>query len=317
MVNTKSVCPIFLVGAERSGTTLLRLMLDHHPDLAFNPEFEFAVDQIDNAGKIPNLSDYHYYLSSHGIFNSYNFTIDKNLSYEELINSFLLQKQQSDNKNLVGATVHHKFDHLLKFWKKSKYIHIVRDGRDVSISNIVMKWSGNLFIAANRWIDAENIWAEMEQKLAPEQKLTIYYEDLIRDSEKTLTTICDFIGIPFSKEMYNYADDCTYSLPNTKFVTKWPKKLTDKEIQQIEYKIASLLKQHNYKLSGLPLQKPSNWFIMRMQIHDRIARMLFRIQCYPLGLYIQDVISRRLPFKSWRKKVKLKVWEYNKRFLKN
>jgi len=60
--------PIFLVGAERSGTTLLRLMLDHHPKMAFNYEFEFAVDQIDAAGNWPNLPTYYEYLAYHRIF---------------------------------------------------------------------------------------------------------------------------------------------------------------------------------------------------------------------------------------------------------
>lgn len=36
--------PIFLVGAERSGTTVLRLMLDHHPQIAWCNEFEYVVD---------------------------------------------------------------------------------------------------------------------------------------------------------------------------------------------------------------------------------------------------------------------------------
>ena len=36
--------PVFLVGSERSGTTLLRLMLDHHPEIAFDKEFDYMVD---------------------------------------------------------------------------------------------------------------------------------------------------------------------------------------------------------------------------------------------------------------------------------
>ena len=45
--------PIFLVGAERSGTTLMRLMLDSHPDVAFGEEFEFAVTHIGADGTFP------------------------------------------------------------------------------------------------------------------------------------------------------------------------------------------------------------------------------------------------------------------------
>lgn len=45
--------PVFLVGAERSGTTVLRLMLDHHPQIAFNNEFEYAVDLVSDEGKWP------------------------------------------------------------------------------------------------------------------------------------------------------------------------------------------------------------------------------------------------------------------------
>jgi len=35
--------PQFLVGSERSGTTLLRRMLDHHPQIAFEKEVDFVV----------------------------------------------------------------------------------------------------------------------------------------------------------------------------------------------------------------------------------------------------------------------------------
>lgn len=50
--------PIFLVGAERSGTTVLRLMLDHHPQIAWCYEFEYAVDQMLDNGDFPKLEAY-------------------------------------------------------------------------------------------------------------------------------------------------------------------------------------------------------------------------------------------------------------------
>lgn len=45
--------PVFLVGSERSGTTLFRLMLDHHPQIAFFFEFEYAVAMMSPTGSSP------------------------------------------------------------------------------------------------------------------------------------------------------------------------------------------------------------------------------------------------------------------------
>ena len=49
--------PIFLVGAERSGTTLLRLMLKHHPCIGWVQEFEYAVDLI-RGNNFPKLQQW-------------------------------------------------------------------------------------------------------------------------------------------------------------------------------------------------------------------------------------------------------------------
>jgi hypothetical protein len=299
--------PIFLVGAERSGTTLLRLMLDHHPLIAFNYEFEYAVDQMRADGDWPNLSSYHEYLSYHRIFNETGFQIDTSLDYPTLVNSFLLQKQKRDHKPVIGATVHHQFHHLTKIWPDAKFIHIIRDGRDVARSNIMMGWAGNFFTGVDLWIVAENLWTKLSHQLKPEQHITIRYEDLIQASEPELTKICEFIGVAFDKAMFDYAQHSTYDLPDPKIVFRWRTQLTDYQIQLAECKITSLLENRGYPLSGLSLLKITPWLRFKMYLQNRWYQHRFRMRRYSINLYLQDMLSRRLGMTNWQKRVKLRI----------
>ena len=54
--------PVFLVGAERSGTTMLRLMLDHHPQVTFGAESQFLVNMVTDDGRFPDLTEYREWL---------------------------------------------------------------------------------------------------------------------------------------------------------------------------------------------------------------------------------------------------------------
>lgn len=84
--------PIFLVGAERSGTTLLRLMLKHHPQIAWCPESKYMVDLRSENNEFPDLSDYYRFLEDDFIFqHEFNFHIDRSLTYPELLHSFPYQ----------------------------------------------------------------------------------------------------------------------------------------------------------------------------------------------------------------------------------
>src|SRR6185369_10561789 len=96
------------------------------------------------------------------------FTVDRSLSYPQLIDSFLQQQRARSNKPLVGATVHRHFDRLLRIWPVARFVHLVRDGRDVARSVIEMGWAGNLWTGCDRWIDAEQLWAKFSQMLPPD-----------------------------------------------------------------------------------------------------------------------------------------------------
>ncbi len=307
--------PIFLVGAERSGTTLLRLMLDHHPQIAFHHEFEFAVDQLDEAGNWPALSAYHEYLATHRIFAHSRFTIDPSLSYPELVNSFLLQKMQRDHKPLVGATVHYEFHQLLKIWPQAKFIHLLRDGRDVARSTMVMGWAGNMFTGVERWIEAEQLWQTLSRQLSADQHITVQYEQLAQHADQVLTQLCEFIGVPFTPAMYDYATRSTYSLPNPKSLSQW-RKLSNYEVQLAESRIGLLLSERGYPLSGLPPVSNTPWLRWRLQVQDRWARRLFRLRRYPLRLYLKESLARHLKLKKWHSQALLEINTYDERRIK-
>ena len=137
--------PVFLVAAERSGTTMLRLMLStirRSPGAATG----YAVNLMPESGGWPDLAAYREFLLTNRIFRlGHGFEIDPNLSYPELVNSFLEQLQRRTGKPIVGALVHRHFDRLLRIWPDARFIHLIRDGRDVARSCIGMGWAGSVW----------------------------------------------------------------------------------------------------------------------------------------------------------------------------
>ncbi|EDN67116.1 conserved hypothetical protein [Beggiatoa sp. PS] len=92
--------------------------------------------------------------------------------------------------------------------------------------------------------------------------------------------------------------------------------MTNYEIQLAECKTAKMLSERDYPLSGLPLLKITAWLRLRMFIQDRWYRNRFRMRRYSMGLYLQDVLSRRLGLKSWQKQVRLRIYDCERQHLK-
>ena len=307
--------PTFLVGAERSGTTLLRLMLDHHSKLAWCNEFEYSVDLITDTDW-PQLDVYYDWLETHRIFQATNFEIDRDLNYSQLVNSFLIQKQIRERKPLIGATVHRHFDRLLQIWPNAKFIHIVRDGRDVARSCIGMGWAGNVWTGIERWIEAENLWAVLSQSLPAQQKTEISFESLISNPKNVLEDLCNFLEISFESQMLTYNKTTSYDLPDAKFMYQWKHKLSNREIQLIESRIGNMLLEKNYELSNLPTIEVTSAMVQKLKLQDWLKRVQFRIDRFGLPLFFADSLSRNLQLNSWRKNIRLKMNDIEELYLK-
>jgi hypothetical protein len=308
--------PLFLVGAERSGTTVLRLMLDHHPRIAWLQEFEYAVDYVGNNGRWPDVRQYSEWLSTHRIFRARGFEVDPELDYPDLVRSFLLQHQRCARKPIIGATVHRHFDRLLHIWPDARFIHIVRDPRDVARSNVAMGWAGNVYTGVNRWLEAERLWEGMRGGLPPERFMEVMQENLIREPEQWLDQICCFIGVDYESRMLAYPQDTTYDPPDPNLIGQWRRKASEHEIRLVEMRVGELLSRRGYEPSGLPPLQIGIVEWVQLRIHDRLARIHFRRRRYGWSLWAADILSRRLPLKAWRRDVRLRRNEVDTLHLK-
>ena len=286
--------PVFLVGSERSGTTLLRLMLDHHPDIAFNLESEFLVSEISEEGVFPDVAGYRRTLQQDRVFRHSDFRVREDLDYRALVNDFLRQKLERDRKHIVGATVHYGFSRLRYLWPRAKYIYLLRDGRDVAASVVEMGWAGNVFAGARWWLDAEREWAGFQRSLPRERRIEVRYEALIADSEAQLRRICDFIGVGFSERMFDYVESSSYALPDASQTSKWRRKIKQEDLELLEARIGPRLAARGYELrcEAPPEVTPARarWLHWR----SRLNVLRYRIDFFGLRLFALELISRRL-----------------------
>ena len=56
-------------------------------------------------------------------------------------------------------------DRLTRIWPDARFIHLVRDPRDVARSVIPMGWAGNTWVGVERWMEAERLWDRVRSSL--------------------------------------------------------------------------------------------------------------------------------------------------------
>jgi hypothetical protein len=86
---------------------------------------------------------------------------------------------------------------------EARFIHLIRDGRDVALSVLGMNWGPSTVPeAAFRW--KKRILRAREQAPRIGHYVEIRYEDLVRDTEATLRRVCEFTDLPYDEAMLRY-----------------------------------------------------------------------------------------------------------------
>lgn len=285
--------PVFMVGSARSGTSLLRLMLGHHPLIAANPEFGMAVHAMGPHGEFPDLPEYYEWLARDRIAGHYGFHVNRALDYPHLVESFLRQRAVDEDKPIVTATVHHRFDLLLKIWPDARFLYILRDGRDVARSVIHMGWTGNVYYGCERWIEADERWCELAPTLSEDRKLEVRYEDLILKPERELMRICSFYGVEYDDAIFDYTKKSQYEMPDAGLVHQWKHNLSTYELQQLDARIGARLAARGYESSGVPALSFGPLRRAGLAFQNWSWKVRFRARRFGWPVFLADYIARK------------------------
>ena len=315
--------PFLLVGAERSGSTLLRLMLDSHPQIAFVEEFEYATELVGDDGAFPDPATFGNHLQTSRVFATSGFRHDPELSYQDLLNGFLRELKEAKGATIVGATVHFGFSRALHIWPDANFIHLIRDPRDVAPSVINMGWEANMWWALNKWVEAEDEWDRLlrgdgaNQGLAPNRHLTIRYDDLVSDHEQVLKALCQFMVVDYSDRMLDYTQQTDYALPNPAMATGWRKKLSPSEIRLAEARVGpERLAAKGFTPSGYRPLTVGPRRLLFLKWHNRVGRLQMRVRNHGLRFTVADLAARAVGNQKWQRKLRLEAMEVEKSQLK-
>jgi hypothetical protein len=106
-------------------------------------------------------------------------------------------------------------DVLWKLFPGCRFIHLVRDGRDVAGSLRNLSWgSRNLVKLAEDWRWKVTLGRKMGEMI-PGYYLEVKYEELVYRPAATLTEICDFIGEKYESSMLDFHEDAESEMPET------------------------------------------------------------------------------------------------------
>jgi hypothetical protein len=227
--------PFFIIGFQRSGTTLIRMMLDSHPDVAI---------PLDTVGL---WSRYAARLEEYG---DLNVAADRDRLIADLLNEerIALWRMNASVSDVAGA-IHKpgwpgiidamhcvyasskgktiwgdkdpgnmtRIDQLVSWFPGARFLHIIRDGRDACLSQLEQSFGFNdVLPCAVAWREEVTWVRRIGRILGAERYFEFRYEDLVRNPEPALQHICAFLGLPFDPSMLRYHERVADSIPDSK-----------------------------------------------------------------------------------------------------
>lgn len=274
---------LFVVGCPRSGTTLLQRLLNAHPEIALVHEFWWmarwhrqgvglTADGRVTARLAGELASYRKSQSKLGI-NAERLAelCVPGESYPAYLSKVFDEFAAAQGKSLAGDKSPGyvlEIPLLHGWWPQARFVHLLRDGRDVLLS--VRAWDRGPRIAArfSTWAEEPAItaalwWSALVRRgRADGARLPaggyheVRYEDLLIAPEEALSRLCEFLSVPFVDAMFAFhegrrrdqpgLDAKKAWLPITPGLRNWRTELEAGDIELFEAAAGGLLEELGY-----------------------------------------------------------------------
>ena len=266
-----------VLGHVRSGTTMLRAMLDSHPALAIPPESYFVPDLLQRPGPLDfdwltdTLAHDRYFADWQlpvGAVEELRRDPRVRTAPDAVAGLYALYASRMGKTRAGDKTPAHLrwVDLLAASFPNARFVHIVRDGRDVAASVLTMDFGHERFAEAARVWRRKMLKAHASGlRLGPERYREIRYEDLVANPDDVLREVCQFLDLEYTPAMLEYhsrADELLAGLrhtdhvqgirrPPTIGVRDWRFDLTPRQITVFDEVAGSALDALGYERSGL------------------------------------------------------------------
>jgi hypothetical protein len=210
-----------VVGAPRSGTTLLRFMLDAHPDLAIPPETGFLIPcaQLDRDGptsrdelyrtvtgyppEAPGWQDFQIAADAlrAGLATIEPFTVADGIRFFYRLYASRFGKSRWGDKTPLYCL---HLSSIAALLPEAHFVHIIRDGRDVALSlrNLWFAPGRDMEALATEWRHC--VRSGRAQGAVCPNYMEVRYERLVEDSQAVLKETCRFLDLDYDDRMLRY-----------------------------------------------------------------------------------------------------------------
>jgi sulfotransferase family protein len=269
--------PVFVGGAPRSGTTLLRVMLNSHPELAIPRETKVVLHAYAQRGTWGNLSveanrralaDWVIEQQPSAVRFAPLTEVHERIvaappTLGSAVGSCLVAYAERTGKKRWGdkRPVYARYlDALFRLFPDAQFINLVRDPRASVSSMKRMGWWQSAVPGVELWnrsVAALDPWRSL---LRPDQFLELRYEDFATDPRPNMEKIVDFLGLSRDglESMFSFHENLDehspvhprLAEPITLAPPSWPKELSAAEVSFVERETADRMAQYGYELAA-------------------------------------------------------------------